>query len=162
MSYSKYINIINCSSFYWKKRASDSWVLLSAKWAFIPAVSWLYQVAFQWGNMIPDLYLINTLILIFTELAYWNNCRWVDLSLHSETLLVFYHCQDFYRTWLYIWVTRRVYYKKQELLTLREHLSSPPVFLVGSVLLMFLVFVLFYYVSLRFEFRVVMSATISP
>ena len=29
---------------------------------------------------------------------------------------------------LYIWVTWRVLYKKQELLILREHLSSPPVF----------------------------------
>jgi hypothetical protein len=39
-----------------------------------------------------------------------------------------YHCHDFYRTWLYIWVTRRVSYKKQELPTLRKHLSSSPVF----------------------------------
>jgi hypothetical protein len=51
-----------------------------------------------------------------------------------------YHCHDFYRTWLYIWVTRRVSYKKQELPTLRKHLSSSPVFFVGSVLLIFLVF----------------------
>ena len=28
-----------------------------------------------------------------------------------------YHCQDFYRTWLYIWATWRVSYRKQELLT---------------------------------------------
>jgi len=34
-------------------------------------------------------------------------------------------------------VTRRVSYKKQELLTFHEHLGSPP-FLVGSVLLIFL------------------------
>ena len=51
-----------------------------------------------------------------------------------------YHCHDFYRTWLYIWVTRRVFYKKQELPTLRKHLSSSPVFFVGSVLLIFLLF----------------------
>ena len=51
-----------------------------------------------------------------------------------------YHCHDFYRTWLYIWVTRRISYKKQELPTLRKHLSSCPVFFVGSVLLIFLVF----------------------
>ena len=38
-----------------------------------------------------------------------------------------YHYQDFDRTWLFIWVTRRVSYKKQELLTLHEHLSSPTV-----------------------------------
>ena len=44
----------------------------------------------------------------------------------------FYHCQDIYRTWLLIWLTRWVSFKKQELLTLREHPSSPPVFLMGS------------------------------
>jgi hypothetical protein len=51
-----------------------------------------------------------------------------------------YHCQDFYRIWLYIWVKRRVSYKKQELLTLHEHLTSSLVFLVCSVLLIFSVF----------------------
>jgi hypothetical protein len=42
-------------------------------------------------------------------------------------------------TVLYIWVTLRVSYKKQELFTLHEHLSSFPhlVFLVGSMLLIF-------------------------
>jgi hypothetical protein len=53
-----------------------------------------------------------------------------------------YHCQDLYRTWLYIWVTRRVYYKKQELLTLLEHLGSHPVFF----------FVLSYYVVFLVQF----------
>jgi hypothetical protein len=38
-----------------------------------------------------------------------------------------YHCKDFYQIWLYIWVTRQVSYKKPELLTLREHMSSPPI-----------------------------------
>jgi hypothetical protein len=28
-----------------------------------------------------------------------------------------YHWTDFYRNWLYMWITRRVSYKKQELLT---------------------------------------------
>ena len=51
-----------------------------------------------------------------------------------------YHCHDFYRTWLYIWATRRVSYKKQELPTLRKHVSSSSVFFVGFVLLIFLVF----------------------
>ena len=41
------------------------------------------------------------------------------------------HCQDFYRSLLYLWVTRRVSYKKQEQLTSREHLSSPTVFFGG-------------------------------
>ena len=39
-----------------------------------------------------------------------------------------------------IWVTRRVSHKRQELLTLREHLDAPSGFLVGSVLLIFLAF----------------------
>ena len=45
-------------------------------------------------------------------------------------LSFFYYRQDFYRTWLYasIWVARRVSYKKKELLTLRKHLGSLPVF----------------------------------
>ena len=34
-----------------------------------------------------------------------------------------YHCQDFCQTCLFIWITQRVSYNKQELLTLREHLS---------------------------------------
>jgi len=55
-----------------------------------------------------------------------------------------------------------VSYKKQELLILREHLSSPPVFLAGSVFFSSIfLFVLSYYVPLRSEFRVVMSVTIS-
>ena len=45
---------------------------------------------------------------------------------------------------LYMNITRPVYYKKQELLTIREHLSSPLphlcFFLGGSVLLIYLVF----------------------
>ena len=46
----------------------------------------------------------------------------IYLLLFTYSFPVFYHCQYFY--WL-ILVTRRVFYKKQELLTLREHLSSP-------------------------------------
>ena len=36
-----------------------------------------------------------------------------------------YYCQDFYRTWLYIRVTQWVSYRKQELRTFHDHLSSP-------------------------------------
>jgi hypothetical protein len=50
-----------------------------------------------------------------------------------------YHRQDFYRTWLYIWVTQWVSHRKQELLTLHEHPSQLQ-FLVGPVLFIFLVF----------------------
>jgi hypothetical protein len=47
------------------------------------------------------------------------------------------HRQDFYNT--YLWVTRRVP-KKQEPLTLRKQLGSFPGFVVGSMLLIVLVF----------------------
>ena len=39
-----------------------------------------------------------------------------------------YHCQDFYRIWLSIWVTWRVSYKKQQLLTFHKHLNSAKLF----------------------------------
>jgi len=39
-----------------------------------------------------------------------------------------YHCQEFYWSWLSIWVTQRVSCKKQELHTLHEHLISAPFF----------------------------------
>ena len=75
-----------------------------------------------------------------------------------------YHCQDFYQTWLYISVTQWVSYKKQELLTLRENLSSLPVFVevrVAAHLFFHCFFLLSFYVFLRSDFRVVMSVTIS-
>ena len=50
-----------------------------------------------------------------------------------------YHRQDFHLTWRYIWVTRRVSYMEQELLTFREQLSLRPV-LMRYVLLIFSVF----------------------
>jgi len=52
----------------------------------------------------------------------------VGLLLFTYIFSFHYHCQDFDRTWLCIWVTRWVSYKKQELLTAREHVGSPPVF----------------------------------
>jgi hypothetical protein len=58
-------------------------------------------------------------------------------SFNAKTFSFLFQCQDFHRTWLYIWVIRWVSYKKQELLTLHEHPSSSQ-FLVGSVLLIFL------------------------
>ena len=48
-----------------------------------------------------------------------------------------------------------------ELLTLREHLSSSPVFCGVRVAHLFSFCVLYYYVSLRSEFRVVISVLIS-
>jgi hypothetical protein len=61
---------------------------------------------------------------------------------------------------VFLWSISGCLIKKQDLVTIREHPSSPSVFFVGSVLLIFLVFVLSYYVSFCFWFRVVMSVTI--
>ena len=48
-----------------------------------------------------------------------------EISISQMTMYHFlYHCKDLYRTWMYLWVTWRVSYKKQELLIIREHLSS--------------------------------------
>ena len=69
-----------------------------------------------------------------------------------------------YINWIYLltyFTTRRVFYKKQELLTPRQHLNSTP-FLVGfRVAQLFKFFVLSFYVSLRSAFRVVMSIGIT-
>ncbi len=52
--------------------------------------------------------------------------------LHFKQMFTFlYLCQDYYRTCLYICVTRQVSYKKQEQLTLREHMSSSTIFWWG-------------------------------
>jgi len=53
-----------------------------------------------------------------------------------------------FRTLLHIWVTRRVSYKKKELITSREHLVWPPIFsgVRVSFLFAFLCFVLFVFV----------------
>jgi hypothetical protein len=57
-------------------------------------------------------------------------------------------------------VTLRVSYKKRELLTLREHLSSPPVYGVVYVANLFS-FLQCHIMCLHSGFRVVMSVTIS-
>jgi hypothetical protein len=55
-----------------------------------------------------------------------------------------------------------VFYKKQELLIICEHLCSPPRFLGwGPCCSSFYLLVLSYYVSLRSDFRVVISVTIT-
>ena len=54
-------------------------------------------------------------------ISYANTVRW---SLFHR----FYNRTYFYRTWPYLWVTRWLSYKKQELLIPREHLDSPPIF----------------------------------
>ena len=72
------------------------------------------------------------------------NWQWIFSFLYVDCFSFLYHRHDFHRNWLYIWVTWRVSYKKQELLTLGRHgftlgFSGIRV-LVVSVLLNFLVF----------------------
>ena len=71
----------------------------------------------------------------WTELSCWRKCfsnkvalhlGWSHRYKHSPVVITIwltvakypylYHCQDFWRTWMYIWVTRWVSYKKQQLL----------------------------------------------
>jgi hypothetical protein len=80
----------------------------------------------------------------------YQNLKW-QWMFYLLRNVFFPHCQDFYRDWQYIWVTRRVFYKKQELRIL----------VGGPYYSSFTFFVLSYYVSLRPQFRVVMSVTIS-
>jgi hypothetical protein len=54
----------------------------------------------------------------------------MDLFPFTKIFSLLYHRQDFY--WTSLWVTRQVSYKKQELLSLREHLGSPLVFWSGQ------------------------------
>ena len=99
--------------------------------------------------------------------SYWPSTYFICFVLYEEFVddkrvirirKSLFHYQDFYQTWLYIWVTR-MSYKKQEPLTLREHLSSP-LFFGGFRFVHVFNFVLFYCVYLRSEFHVVMSLTI--
>jgi len=65
-------------------------------------------------------------------LAYLIASNEISISQISFTsICIFYsflfHRQDFYRTLLCIWVTRRVSYMKQGLFAFQDHLSSPPV-----------------------------------
>ena len=94
--------------------------------------------------------LLPTAVIVWTELSCWrksysskSRSGWPLQNIHISNnngsfyflrrLLSFlFHCQDFYRTWLFILVTWRIPYKKQELPTLRQHLSSPPIFWLGS------------------------------
>jgi hypothetical protein len=72
--------------------------------------------------------------------------NWVTVTIYSDLkwqiCSFLYHWHHFYRTWLYMNNMACLPYKKQELFILSGHLCSPtvPVFLVGSVLLIFFAF----------------------
>ena len=64
----------------------------------------------------------------------------IDLLLFTYMFSFLYHCQDFYRTWLYICVTRWVSYKKRNCLPFASTWLHPQV-LVRSVFFVCLLFV---------------------
>ena len=72
--------------------------------------------------------------------SFGGHIGWDDSKRWQLVLASFFHLWHYiYRTWQ--WVTRRVSYKKQDLLSLHEHLGSLPVFLaMTSMLLIFLPF----------------------
>jgi hypothetical protein len=107
-------------------------------------INWLSN---RWALSIPDedypRNVHSVFILLFFYVIIWLGKIYtvvITVWLTAKKYLYLKLQRLFYWTWLYIWIPRRVSYKKQELLTFREHLSSPPGFFVGSVLLIFLVF----------------------
>ena len=58
----------------------------------------------------------------------------MDLLLFTQMFAFLYHCQDFYRTGLYIYMSNTVSNKKQETLTGADSVF----FLVGSILCVFM------------------------
>jgi hypothetical protein len=82
--------------------------------------------------------------------------HWKDV-MNSGAMIILWHVWDrvsklSYRNWLYIWVTWRVSYKKQELLTLCELPSSSRLF-SGVCVAHLLIFVLSDYATSRSYFR---------
>ena len=78
----------------------------------------------QWQWMCSLLY-----ITIWFTVTIYPYLKWQWILYFLRRCFSFlYHCQDFYRTWLYIRFTQWVSYRKQDLRTLHEHPSSPPLF----------------------------------
>ena len=92
---------------------------LKVKWSVPKKHSFL-----QWQLMFSLLY-----ITIWFTVTMYPYLKWPWILYFLRRFFSFlYHCQYFYQTWLYIWATQWVSYMKQELCTLHEHLSHPPVF----------------------------------
>ena len=72
--------------------------------------------------------------------------RNINISNYNETFTWYVYVfgsLSLPRLCMYIWVTRRVSCKEQELLTFHDHLSSPPVFWLGLCCSIF-IFIVFY------------------
>jgi hypothetical protein len=80
----------------------------------------------DWSHRYTNNTVVITIWLTVRKYIYLK-WQWMFYFLRRSFLFL-YHCRDFYRTWLYRRVTRRRSYKKQEVFTLRDHLSLLPVF----------------------------------
>ena len=107
-----------------------------------------------WYYWYPKVYFSTTILRSSSQSV---DCYEISIAQMTMDILpltkmcsILHHCQDFYWNWLYIWIKRRVSYKKQELIILSQHLSSPPYICWGSCCSLIL---LSYNVSLRSEFR---------
>ena len=76
-----------------------------------------------WSHSYKNYMVVITIGLTVTKYPYLK-WQWIFYFLHRYFVSSI-TAKTFYQNWLYIWVTQRVSYKKQELLTLHEHLSSP-------------------------------------
>jgi len=90
---------------------------------------------------------------LVTKYPYLNG----SFTLYVDASFLF-HCHDFYRAWLYIWVTPLVSYKTKELLILREFTLAflvrvAHLFLVFCVVLLF-VFMLWVPCCVCYDFRI--------
>ena len=92
-----------------------------------------------------------TLYLYTDQLLLINEIKWI---IRLNVVLSLRDIGVLFLLWWFFKV-----YKKQNLITLLEHLGSPPVFVVGSVLLIFLVFCV---VSPLFVFLLCLTCPMLP
>jgi hypothetical protein len=95
-----------------------------------------------WSHRYKNSTIVITIWLTVTKYPY---LKWQWILCFLRRCLYPLSLPRFYHSWLYIWVTRWVSYKKKELLTFREHTWVHPRFLgVFSVLLIFFSFFFFF------------------
>ena len=69
-----------------------------------------------WGHRYENSAFVITIWLTVTKYPFLKR-KYIFPFYEDFSFL--YHRQEFYRTWLYIWVARRVSYEEQELVTIR-------------------------------------------
>ena len=98
----------------------------------------------RWSHRYKHSTVVITIWFIVTICPYLIR-EWIFYFLHIYVSF-FYHCQDFNRTWMHIWVTQWVSCKYQEQLTFPEH-PMLPVSLNCPFIIAHLVFVNIYLIN---------------